>query len=88
MPLLRRLARTRRREFVDDPPSIFSEPETRSVLVMARHEQAPYYAMTDEHFCEWARAWSTAPQVISAEDRDRIMGRIRSTSPAWGYLDV
>jgi hypothetical protein len=88
VPLLRRLARTRRREFVDDPPSIFSEPETRSVLVMARHDHPFYHAMTDEDFCEWARAWSTAPQVISAEDRDRIMGRLRSMSPAWGHMEV
>lgn len=88
MPLLRRLARLDRRRFVDDPPAIFAEPETRSVLVMARGDHPYYHAMTDEDFCEWARTWATAPQVISAEDRDRIMGRLRATSPAWGYMEV
>lgn len=90
MSFLRRLTLRRYYEIeAEDDELGLGEPEVRSVLVIARNDAIPFYhSMTDEDFCEWARSWSSGPQVLSSEVRDEVMERLREDHPAWGHMDV
>ena len=59
------------------------EPEIRSAQVLVRSSGSFYHNLPDEDFCTWARGWSMSPQVLTAEDRERVLDRIRSEHTVW-----
>lgn len=88
IPLLRRLfmveaTPTRPASEVPIPGMEGAEPEIRSSMVLVRSEGSFYHNLTDEDFCAWARGWSSRPQVLTPEDRERILDRLRSEHPVW-----
>lgn len=81
MPLFKRLLGIKLDS--DDEPG-YSRAESSpaplegfSIMLLVRDPSSFYHNLTDEDFCEWARGWSGSPQVLTYEDREAILERIR-----------
>jgi len=85
MPLLRRLLGMM--PAVEDESELqemaADEPEIRSILVLSRSPDSFYHNLPDEEFCTWARGWSSVSQVLTSEDREEIVERLREQNEEW-----